>query len=94
MKEVYEFFELIYSCADPEWFIEIRKLEPLPGTSFWDRVRNLREWTAKGLEITKTADSLHFRVVPSKIRDRRTLPWPRRCGRTSNACCPKKKGSA
>jgi len=38
MKEVYEFFELIYSCADPEWFIEIRKLEPLPVTSFWDRL--------------------------------------------------------
>ena len=73
MKEVYEFFELIYSCADPEWFIEIRKLEPLPVTSFWDRIKNLREWTAKGLEIAKTADSLHFRVVPSKIRDRKDL---------------------
>jgi len=42
-------------------------------TSFWDRVGNLREWTAKGLEIAKTADSLHFRVVPSKIRDRKDL---------------------
>jgi len=73
MKEVYDFFELIYSCADPAWFIEIRKLEPLPVTSFWDRIKNLSEWTTKGLEIAKTADSLHFRVVPSKSRDRKDL---------------------
>ena len=73
MKEIYEFFNLIYSCADPEWYLEIRKLEPLPVESHTDRVRNLKEWTLQGLKMAQNSKSLHFRVIPSKTQNRKDL---------------------
>ena len=73
MKEIYEFFNLIYSCADPEWYLEIRKLEPLPVESHTDRVRNLKEWTMQGLKMAQNSKSLHFRVIPSKTQNRKDL---------------------
>lgn len=73
MKEVYEFFNLIYSCADPEWFLEIRKLEPLPIDWHIDQVKNLKSWVFRGLEMARNSKSLHFRVVPSRTQNRKDL---------------------
>lgn len=72
MKEVYDFFDLIYSCADPEWFLEIRCLDSVVSWHI-DRVKHLHDWTTKGLELAKTKESLHFRVVPARSANRKDL---------------------
>lgn len=68
-----DFFRLIYSCADPEWFLEIRKLEPKPVSWHIDRVKNLESWVKRGLEMARSSSSLHFRVVPSFSENRKDL---------------------
>jgi hypothetical protein len=73
MKEVHDFFRLIYSCADPEWFLEIRKLEPRPVSWHIDRVKNLGSWVNQGLEMAQNSSSLHFRVAPSFSENRKDL---------------------
>jgi len=73
MNKVHEFFRLIYSCADPEWFLEIRRLEPLPVTWHIDRVKNLESWVNEGLKMALSAQSLHFRVVPARTENRKDL---------------------
>lgn len=73
MNKVHEFFRLIYSCADPEWFLEIRRLEPLPVTWHIDRVKNLESWVNEGLKMALSAQSLHFRVVPARTENRNDL---------------------
>lgn len=72
MKEVYDFFKTIYASADPEWFVEIRALEPQV-CSYWDRIKNLDSWITKGLEMAKECTSLHYAVVPTLMRDRKAL---------------------
>ena len=73
MKDVYKFFKLIYSCADPEWFLEIRHLEPKPVSWHIDRVKNLDTWVKHGLEMAQGSFSLHFRIVPSFSENRKDL---------------------
>lgn len=73
MKEVHEFFKLIYSCGKPEWFLEIRHLEPAPVSWHIDRVKNLDAWVKRGLEMAQNSFSLHFRIVPSFSENRKDL---------------------
>lgn len=73
MKDVYEFFKLIYSCAKPGWFLEIRHLEPKPVSWHIDNVKNLKNWVSHGLEMAQSSSSLHFRIVPSFSENRKDL---------------------
>ena len=63
----------IYSCAKPEWFLEIRHLEPKPVSWHIDRVKNLESWISHGLEMAQSSFSLHFRIVPSFSENRKDL---------------------
>ena len=93
MNKVHEFFRLIYSCADPEWFLEIRRLEPLPVTWHIDRVKNLESWVNEGLKMALSAPKPAFQGRSGKDGKQEGLPWPRRCGQTWKDTFPKKNGS-